>query len=358
MIFIIFFLLILILLACMIPKSKLLFIIELLVNIIIIGGYNGVGDLDNYMYKYQNGIITEGIFEKLFDIVANFFKNAGVSFEMFHLILSIVAICIMGYVIYKLSNKPALALALFTGYSTFEYALQLKSMCAAAILLLAIYYFYKNIYQKKCSIRIKLIYILLILLATGFHFMSLFFITFLFMNSINIGKIKKIVIPLTIIITIFSQNIISMLSNYIDNLSFYVGMNRGLLTTVAFCLWQIGSLVIIRRIMHFNKKQNVSDDISNFDKFVYDGSWILLLIMPFYSITFVINRLLKVWSAFFYIQASNINLKRNTLSLNLFSMFAYSFGSFVLFYFILQNNSNYNVVLDIIQNNMFIGGVF
>ena len=282
MIFAILFLIILLLLAFIMPKSKLLFIIEILFNIIIIGGYNGVGDLDNYMYKYKNDIVTDAIFERLFDITANFFKNAGVSFEMFHLILSIIAICMMGFVIYKLSNKPALTVALFTGFSTFEYALQMKSMCAAAIILLAIYYFYKKIYQKKCSLKNRLIYVLLILLATGFHFMSLFFITFLFIDSINIEKIKKIVIPLAIITTIFSQNIVTILSNYIENLSFYAGMNRGLLATLCFCLWQVVSLVIVRRIMLSNIKKDASDDITRFDNFVYNGSWILLLILPFY----------------------------------------------------------------------------
>lgn len=356
--FIILFLVILLLLAFIMPKSKLLFIIEILLNIIIIGGYNGVGDLDNYMYTYKNGIVKDELFEKLFDITAIFFKNLGLSFEMFHLILSIIAICIIGFVIYKLSSKPALALALYTGYSTFEYALQMKSMCAAAILSLAIYYFYKKIYQKKCFLYDKIIYILLILLASGFHFMSLFFITFLFIDLINIEKIKKIVIPLAIITTIFSQNIVNILTKYIDSLSYYAGMNRGLLATTCFCLWQISSLVIVRWIMLSNIKQNASEDITSFDNFAYKGSWILLLIMPFYSITLVINRILKVWSAFFYIQASNIKQKKNCISLNLLLMIAYSFSSFVVFYCILLNNKSYNVVLDIMQNNMFFGGIF
>lgn len=360
MVFIVFFLIFLTFLGYIFPKSKIIFGIELILNFLIIGGYNGTGDIDNYMYRYNNKIITEGFIEKLYDLVAILFKNAGVSFEMFHFCLSVISLSIIALVLYKLSNKPALAMALFSGYSTFEYALQIKAMCAASIIIYALYYYYKKIYLQKNTMKEKIIYIVLILIATGFHFMSPVFYIFLFMDSVNIKKIKRYIIPITICVAVFSQYVVNELSKYIFNLTSYVDMHRSTIATISFCIWQIISLIIVKKIMisDFNKENKCEEKIK-FDTFVYKGSWSLLLIMPFYSITFVVNRILKIWSAFFYVQASNITVKKGVLSLNLLFMIIYSIGSFILFYFILTNTSgkNYNVILDIMQNNVFWGGV-
>ena len=316
MMFIVFFLIFQIFLGYMMPKSKMFFLIELIISSIIIGGYNGIGDIDNYMYRYDNKIVTDGIAERLFDVIAVGFKEAGFSFEMFHLIISIIALSIIGYVIYKMSNKPTLAMALFFGYSTFEYALQIKALCAASIIIYAIY-------------------ILLILIATGFHFMAPFFLMFLFINSININKMKRIIVPVTIGVAVFAKYIVSSLSGYIPTLSSYVDMHRSSIATIAFCVWQIISLIIVKKIMISNLSiENREEDKINLDTFVYKGSWLLILIMPFYSITFIVNRIVKIWSAFFYTQASNIEIKKGKLPFNIILIIIYSVGSFILFYFI------------------------
>lgn len=333
MMFIVFFLIFQIFLGYMMPKSKMFFLIELIISSIIIGGYNGIGDIDNYMYRYDNKIVTDGIAERLFDVIAVGFKEAGFSFEMFHLIISIIALSIIGYVIYKMSNKPTLAMALFFGYSTFEYALQIKALCAASIIIYALYYFYKNIYLRKNVMKKKVIYILLILIATGFHFMAPFFLMFLFINSININKMKRIIVPVTIGVAVFAKYIVSSLSGYIPTLSSYVDMHRSSITTIAFCVWQIISLIIVKKIMISNLSiENREEDKINLDTFVYKGSWLLILIMPFYSITFVVNRIAKIWSAFFYTQASNIEIKKGKLPFNIILIIIYSVGSFILFY--------------------------
>ena len=341
-------------LGYMFPKSKLIFVLETLAIIILVGGYDGNTDLIFYRYDYIHETTSNEFLEGVYNIIAIGFHHLGISFEIFHLVITAFAIGGIAYVVYKLSPEPAFVMSTMAGFSTFEYAPQIKAMCASSITILAIYYLFKLGFNKGEKKK-QFVYFSLIIIACGFHFISLFFLVLLLIPYVKREHIKYWVMACGILILVLIPTIENIAGRYITGLSIYLGNYRDIEVFLGMCAWQLSGVVLIYLIYKkLLRKTEIIEDVRKqlLIGYIYKGSIVMLLAMPFYSITTVMMRVVRTWSVFYYIMASYIETRKNVVSVLKCLVVLYSIGSLVLFYILLVSNRE-NILWDVLSNNIF-----
>lgn len=337
------------------PKSKTVFIIETLSLIIILGGYNGHIDLDNYLWGYIHGYFKqEHIIESLYNLVANIFSASGFSFESFHMILTVFSVLVMAYLAHKLTREPATVMSLMVGYSTLEYAWQLRALSAAAIISYALYYYFAKIYQRKKKPKYIITFLLLIALAAGFHFVSLFFVVFLLLDYCQNHKMQKNIVILIAATCICFPYILRYFTNYVPALADYLDRYRKVKVIFGLCAWQISGLIVTGWIYNLlsGDREILTAGEKKYNEFVYNGSILLLIVLPFYSLTSVATRIIRIWSLFYFAHSSLLPNHGPRIYKAKIAMWGYSIGSFILFHIILIGN-RYDIVYDFLTNNLF-----
>lgn len=331
-------------------KSNILFCINTGLIIFFVGGYNGTFDLNNYKLIYEAGMLRTSIYEGLYSYVAFLFHELGVTFYWFHFLMSMFSIMLIAYVVSKLADEKAYVMALMIGFSTIEYAIQFKTLCAAAIIIYAIYFWLST---KLMGWKKYVIYSMLILLGLGFHFVSAFFLLIMFGDLIKRKYLKYYIFGGIAVFMLFYSGLFDTVLMFIPELSQYVGKYRSIKTFLGTCAWQISGYATVylinrylcRRIGQEDKRKQLAQGI-------YYGSTVMLFTLPFYLLTTVAIRIIRIWSVFYYIQAAMIKEKKGHLNIYKFLMTAYSFASFILFYVILVPHTG-SVVVEVLTHNMF-----
>lgn len=327
------------------PKSKVLFAFQLVTILIIFGGYNGDLDLNFYREQYYTHYVPTGFFQKFFSYLFIFFENCNFSFEIVHLLIVLFSVLLLSIIICKLTDKIAYVLLIVIIFPFFENGWQLKNCIAMSIILLALYWFYCNILSKEGSIFNYIIYILLLLLASQFHYVAVFFLSFLFIN-IKSNHLLIFCIFIDCLIIFFSRAIIEYCSKYMSSLNSY----EDPISTISFlitALWQIIGTTII----YINSRKNNCQ----FNQFLIKGSFIMLLIIPFYEFSLVTMRLYKIWMVFAAIGFSYNNyspirckLEKHRLIFNIYVIFSH-----VFYYIILPYLSHRDILFQILFNDNF-----
>ncbi|WP_318519185.1 EpsG family protein [Photobacterium leiognathi] len=140
----------------------------------LISGLRGGGDPDyiNYLDIYNNSINGSSINIEPFYLYLNqLFKVNNIPFVFLILIISMIAVNLKGYSIYKLSNYPFFSLIIysFTIYLQFD-LVAIRQGLALAFIMIAFLYFEKN----------RIISIFLISFASLFHFAAIIVLPFTF----------------------------------------------------------------------------------------------------------------------------------------------------------------------------------
>lgn len=346
-------LIIVVLLGYIFSKSRIVFIVQALVYIVLIGGYNGNIDLVFYRNYYEQEFLSDSYVEGLYYYIGYFFHRCGFSFEMYHLIISAVAIIVIAYVIKKMCPQPALAMSMMFGFCTIEYALQLKNMLAGAIVIYALYY-YSNKRNEIATNKsyYKVVYSLLIILASGFHFLSLFFLVFLLIDFVSLKYFKYWIVSTIAIIFLTFQELESFMVLFSEQLADYTYKYRSASVFIGMMIWQIACTALVTMMYHYLKKKPEFIKYKNFFDFVYKGTFLLLLILPFYILTTTVNRVTKIWLVFCFIMTGHISSSFRKFNLIKFAMITFGLASTVFFYFILGDVSD-SIFLEIITNNLF-----
>lgn len=338
------------------PKSKVVFYLEIMMYILVIGGYNGNLDLVFYRNRYENRIISDTIVEGLYDYVAAFFSICGLSFELYHLLLSAIAILIISYVVKKMSLEPALVMSMLFGFSTIEYAVQIKNLCATAIIVYALYYYYKErkIYssENRGWVDYRIIYALFVAFASGFHFLSLFYFAFLLIDFVSVKYLKYWIVSIVLIAIFMFSYIEQIALLLVAQLADYVGQYRSDLVSIGMVVWQMVGLVIVALMYRYIKRKNVSQELLNISTYIYKGSLMLMLITPFYMITTTVNRIIKIWQLFYFVLTSQIESSFRRFNLLKAVMILYGLASTIVFYFIIMKFDE-SIVWEVLSNNIF-----
>ncbi len=330
-------------------KSNVLFRINIGIIIFFVGGYSGTIDLDNYKILYETGYLKASIYEGIYSYIAYFFHELDIDFYWFHFVLSALSILIIAYVTSKLTEEKAYVMALMIGFSTIEYAIQFKTLCAAAIIIYAVYFWFSTILAgwKK-----YVLYSIIIVLGLGFHFISVFFLLIMLASIIKRKYLKYYIFGCIVVFMLLYSGVFDVALMFIPELAQYVGKYRSVRTFLGTCAWQISGFIVVfvinrylQRHLEDNKKKQLAANI-------YYGSAVMLLALPFYLLTTVAIRIIRIWSVFYYIEASMISEKKGCLNLYKFLMTAYSVASFILFYIILIPDTG-SVVVEVLSHNMF-----
>lgn len=339
------------LLGLLFPKNKALTWIEIIAISLFYGGYNGTTDLTNYIWQYENNWMTDSPLQKLYSYMSIFFHNTGMSFDWYHLIITAVSLILILYIISKLTDQTAYVLSMISVFVYIENGWQLKTMMATCVIVMALYWFYKRIYCCELNTvkrnKDVIIYLVLIFIAAQFHFLSVFFILFLFIPFIKGHFTRVVVIDIcgfavvgTLLLRV--SNYLPMIGNYVSSISLSV--------FVVTSIWQaLGYFILF-----FNNNDVHYQTEDKLALFVKDGTLVLMLLIPFYYYANVATRIYRVWIVFMIIYATR--LFRSQFSFDKRRLFfdAYIIGSSIFWFyiiFILQGKEP--LIYDLINNNRY-----
>ncbi len=335
--FAIFLILVLILSGLAAQKSKALFYIDIIVLILLLGFYDSLqSDLYFYTAEYEGEYLAPSIFEKGYEFLGILFHRLGFSFGQFHLLITVLSVWMIAYVIKKLSPRPAFCMSLMFGFPTMTYAFQLKSMVSSAVIAFAVFVFFKDVSSKKN----RVLFVILILTASQFHFFALIFLLMLLVSVRDTKKLIWLSITAAVAGTVFVIPVTNIARRFIPALQTY-GVILSMKTIVLSMAWHTSGTVLMKYIrdaavvrksrMFSGAGSKEAELINN----IYKGSIIFLMMLPFYCYTNVMARYIRAWSPFYFIAISFIRTNRFRINRSIFLkiiMIAYMCFSFFAFY--------------------------
>lgn len=161
----------LLILSIFIKKNKFLYLAQILFMVLVAANNNMNADYVNYLngYRYMfnyHGLISEPIFW----LLARTSNIIGLDFLGYRYIFFGIAFILLGYVIWKLAEFPNIILGFYFLYPFSMDVIQMRSLMANALVLFAILKLQNYINSK--NIRDIIISIVLVAVATGFHFFA------------------------------------------------------------------------------------------------------------------------------------------------------------------------------------------
>ena len=175
-------------------------------------------DLENYIAAYYRGygvLMSEPLFNKLIA-----FSKDYISFEWFRFFVVLVGLALMIDTIYKYSPYPTFVLFLYTIYPMTIDVVQFRFFIGYSIALFAVRYLID--YQNNKKLKSIVLYFLLILLATGFHYGCILYsvLGILFFDFNKHKLLFFVIFPLIGIITI------SMIEKFAPYISLVIGAEK------------------------------------------------------------------------------------------------------------------------------------
>ncbi|MBQ8620483.1 MAG: EpsG family protein [Clostridia bacterium] len=159
--------------------SKVLFNIIMFFCWIVIALSMDSHDINNYRWAYDQGILRGK--DKLFDLLQDLFFNSGSPFFVFKLFYSTIIWLLLYRVFRTYTVDTALAAAIFVMGPMVGLGTQMRSSMAGAIILNALPF----LLEKRSK---EWIYCILVLIASLFHAMALFYLVFLIPKLIHIDS--------------------------------------------------------------------------------------------------------------------------------------------------------------------------
>lgn len=326
---------ILIILGFCYRKSKFLFFIQGIWLWILIG-FNSGGidyDVNEDIFLHSRKSLSFG---EALTYIYELFKDHNLDFYVYTAVTSLVACIIIFGVIYKCSKNICLVASLIYLYPGIDFVIQKRYFLCMSILFLAIQFLNKK--GKKN----KIIYIILVLIASLCHSSALLYIVpFIFMFIPERYK-YKIIIAMGIIGIIGSRyvsRIVSLIpfisSNKVQLYFVELSQNSNIVKFLFWCIWQLLFGLVIRKLYIWANGQ------AKMNKSLYDALALnieLLCIMPFYAFDPTFTRLYRPVAIEDYMAA--VSLLRNgrtqfkTAFISTASIVLLAVGSFSVFYII------------------------
>lgn len=166
-------------------NSKAVMCFQCVLLSVLIGGYNGDGDLDNYRVRYQNTYKFEISSENLYDGLAHIFFRTKIPFCMFHLVIVGICVIMLALVVNELTHKGAFVLSCFMLWPAPILAQQFQQLISLSIIAVA----FSCLLNNKKNIK----YIFLCILSTGFHLSGIFYLIHLVIKYFDKKKLLKMV---------------------------------------------------------------------------------------------------------------------------------------------------------------------
>lgn len=323
---------ILVLLSLLFKKSNIIFILWALFFIILFGFNTYNPDYLAYSNIYR--LFTLGTYDGQMGDVGyiNLMKLAitnNLLYQQFLIGVSILTVVLLFYSITKFSNAKNLVCALIVLYPLTISIVQIRFFIAYALVFVALY-FLEN------SPRGRLIFCILIILATTFHFSSILFLSLLLTQLKSFEKIYISVIGGILIL--FSFNYLSgiihlpLVSNALRKYFFSSLEYKGLVFILRVIFFRLGPVVFLHILKNYFRNAFTDKDI-----FLMKATNIILIISMFFEmVNSEFERYSRLGYILFYIIVINVSsrmkLKSNSVivitSLFVFALINFWFQNF------------------------------
>lgn len=180
-------------------KAKDIFPFVLLIGLIILMGGNSQNpDINNYIRGFNTtGYVVEGSY--LYTLLKDLFVRAGISFEVFRLVLYIIGLFNIRYACKKMGANTAIVYICYGIALMMIDATQTYNFFGMSLLLVGV----AHLITDESHNRKK--YVIAILLASGFHMVFLFYLPFVFIYRRTDSKqLLKVYIFTTVIVFLLS----------------------------------------------------------------------------------------------------------------------------------------------------------
>lgn len=332
-------------------KRGFWFIISTLVLWIISGWCTECADLDGYRVDFETDLSFLSLEEFANPGFAQFnifFKNLGVSFETFHIILFFMFVTIITSTIFKYSRAPLTVIFIYLFTSFFGDVIQIKNTLGLAVLMIGISVLAEN--KRRYT---KILYSLFCILAASFHIALIFYLVFLLVDK-DIKGIR--VLLLSVALAFVGHFIFSLFGNI------SLVQESGFLSERADDYLQGRSYVslaictFVCAINLYTSKLLFKD--TNYSRFLYNINVLLCFSLVFTSISMTffsrLFRNLIIWNSIFMINSYLDNKNAFKDRVKVLSMMIINFISWsVLFLWMSDVSKNIAVIL---RSNSFFGG--
>lgn len=195
-----------IILGLVFQKSKAVTIYNSVLMWVITGWQYNTADYDNYRRVFQgsaNNISLSFLRQPIYYLINLVVKKFNGDFQMIYIICGLIAVIALIIGIRLITDRVNLVISLFMISTFLLYAVQIRNFVAMALVLIATKFI---IGEKKSITR----FVVLILIASGFHVTALFYLIFLLIPYLN--KFRTIVLTTFLCIgTYYSKNIMSVI---------------------------------------------------------------------------------------------------------------------------------------------------
>lgn len=295
--------LLLVLLGFIFRKSKVLFTIDLIWQIIIGGLNTYCVDWEANEQIFQLASKGNGSNAFIYNWLAEIFKQYGLSFVSFNFWIYLVITLIIAGVILMFAQNPTLVMSYLFIFPFTDNIVQKRGYPVIGIMILgfAIYYFLKDKNKNQALV----LFFIFVLFSCGFHSSGIIFFTFIIYELIPKKYRLRIMIMYVIVGTIFRGSYSKILSIFggseLSNKSdLYFNQLAATSTLGHFAFWIIWQCAFLILIFYVKKHYP-----TKFNLFVWNINIWALVILPLYSFNPVFARVFRVVMIFNYIVIAN-----------------------------------------------------
>ncbi|MBT1173159.1 EpsG family protein [Bifidobacterium sp. MA2] len=245
---------------------------------------SGNADAGINEYRYNDYEETKGITEAGYYLLMKVFSGSGIPFATYKQIIAAIELSLIGSTILKLATNTNVVLALYILYPFCMDVVQMRYTLALSIVIFS----FRFLLDNKNKIRNSILFAILIIVASLFHSLSIFYI---FLLAVKVLSVRNTVFIAAIIdcvgIAIFNPLSLLTIANAInmtDKLNTYLanpttfGAYRGAIILIFSFLLTFGFAYA------FSIKRIPLHEISDFDISVIKINILALCIIPFLTL--------------------------------------------------------------------------
>lgn len=275
-------------------KSKILIFAFIVLLLILMGGNTKNPDYYSYEILYYNyGNVVSADFG--YRILCAIFRNLGINYEGFRIIISLIGFYLINITIKKYSANKIFVYLLYAIYPFLLDVVQIRNFLMTSIVIYAMSYLVKK--SGKSTIK----YILFILIASSIHITALVYLPIALILYLDKNIFFKLFIFYIIIIGILAginKDILEIIANKIINAldlddSRFI-MYSSIKTQYGYLLYwslQFLTYAIIKSSKSICNKNKLVDEHKNkFVDLVYVINLYLLIFLPFYVFEITYHR--------------------------------------------------------------------
>lgn len=277
------------------PKSKILTLFNITFLWIFLGWNDGGSDFNTYRIIYYSIYSKKENIRGISDFIYKYLNYSavqlGLDFNQFLIIINLLFIIIFVLAIKRFTDNINIVLGLFCIFPLTESIIQKRNYFAMVLIIYALSY----LLQRSSDTKWRFKYVLLIVLAFGFHSISLFYLVFLFIDKfpskLSLKNFLRLFLGSIIIFILFKNFSPSYFK--LQEYSLSIFSKTSIKTLLYFCSMQLLSLFLID---YFLKKRE-DDKILTIKKI----NIIVIIFIPLYFFDVTFFRIFRNLIVLYYI---------------------------------------------------------